>query len=107
MGTRTDHTIPYNSMMTEFRLLTRDNYQESYVVGFQLKFADSNDNFIISVPGFYQLDAKNVNTDLNSGKNLIGFSLEFTKNINLDSTLVLKNVGRLYESPTDQDDTFS
>ena len=44
-------------------------------------------------------------TDL--GNVLIGFSLEFAQNIHLDSTLVLKDMRRLIDVPTDPDDTFS
>ena len=93
--------------MTKITVAHRNNFEESYVVGLKFIFADSNDDLLIAVPGFDSLDILKANTIIHSGKILIGFSLEFSKNKNLDSTLVLKNIGRYLDEPTVQDDTFS
>ena len=94
--------------MTGILFHTRDDFEESYIVGLYFFFEDPNDDIRIEVPGFDSLTTKNsIEDDIHSAKILIGFNLHFSRNKNLDSTLVLKNIGRYFDEPTVQDDTFS
>ena len=56
---------------------------------------------------FDSSDIRTSDSSFDTPRVLIGFGLEFAQNINLDSTLVLKQIARLIDEPTVQDDTFS
>ena len=87
--------------MTGIIFHTRDDFEESYVVGLYFFFEDSDDDIRIEVPGFDSLTTKSsIEDEMHSGKILIGFNLHFSQNKNLDSTLVLKNIRRYIDKPT-------
>ena len=100
VGTIANYPITYQSEMIEVEVAWRDDFEETYIVGLDFKFADSNDDVLIRLPGYDSMTVKTRKNNLSPLQSLIGFSIRFTKNIHLHSTLVLKTLGRFFDNPT-------